>query len=225
MSRKNVEAATLDLFGGAPEPCLHDEDLGPGAALLRGHALPVAEAILCDLWRVIEAAPLRHLVTPGGRVMSVSMTNCGSAGWVSDRGGYRYDRLDPATGRPWPAMPDSFLQVALSAAANAGFEGYMPDVCLVNCYEPGARLSLHQDRDEHHNTAPIVTVSVGLPATFVFGGPLRSDPRVRYSVYHGDVAVWGGPARMAFHAIEPLKDGTHPATGRRRISLAFRQVC
>lgn len=217
-------AFTLGLFDGAREAGLADVDLGPGAALLRGHALHAGEALLDDLRRVVEAAPMRHLVTPGGRVMSVSMTNCGEVGWVSDPDGYRYDPLDPATGRPWPAMPDSFREVAAGAAARAGFEAYAPDVCLINGYQPGARLSLHQDRDERRLGAPIVTVSLGLPATFLFGGPRRSDRARRFTVHHGDVAVWGGASRMAFHGIEPLKDGIHPLLGHRRVSLAFRRA-
>lgn len=217
------EAVTLGLFDAAPDGGLADESLAPGAALLRGHALGAAEALLSDLQHIVEAAPLRRLVTPGGRTMSVSMTNCGEAGWVSDRGGYRYQATDPTTGRRWPAMPRSFRDVAVSAAAKAGFPNYAPDVCLINCYEPGARLSLHQDRDERHLGTPVVTVSLGLPATFLFGGPKRADKARRFLVQHGDVAVWGGPSRMAFHGIEPLKDGLHPLLGRRRISLAFRK--
>jgi alkylated DNA repair protein (DNA oxidative demethylase) len=154
--------------------------------------------------------------------MSVAMTNCGAVGWVSDRSGYRYDRVDPDTGRPWPPMPASFLRVALAAAAAAGFVDYAPDVCLINRYVPGARLSLHQDRNELDDEAPIVSVSLGLPAVFLFGGLKRTDRCARVPLAHGDVVVWGGPARMRFHGVLPIAAGEHPAVGRERINLTFR---
>jgi len=171
---------------------------------------------------VVAQAPLRHLVTPGGRVMSVAMSNCGSLGWVSDRTGYRYDAVDPLSGQPWPAMPAAFRALAARAAAQAGFGGFEPDACLINLYEPGARLSLHQDRDEQDLSAPIVSVSLGLPAVFLFGSNSRSDRPQRYRLTHGDMVVWGGPARLAFHGVAPLADGEHSLLGRRRINLTFR---
>lgn len=196
--------------------------LGPGAVLLRGHALTAAESLLADVLRVEARAPFRHLITPGGFRMSVAMTNCGSVGWVSDRRGYRYDPVDPETGLPWPPLPASFLRVATAAADAAGFSDYAPDVCLINRYVPGARLTLHQDRNELDDAAPIVSVSLGLSATFLLGGLKRSDRTLRVPLEHGDVVVWGGPARMRFHGVLPVAAGCHPQTGERRINLTFR---
>jgi len=215
---------TADLFDDVemPEPAL--EALAPGAALLRGFARDEDVALLQALDGVLAAAPLRHLVTPGGYTMSVAMSNCGPLGWVSDRRGYRYDTLDPLSGRPWPAMPDSWKALAGRAAAQAGFEGFEPDACLINQYQPGSKLSLHQDKDENDFTAPIVSVSLGLPAVFLFGTESRSDRPQRHRLRHGDVVVWGGPARLAFHGVAPLADGEHVLLGRRRINLTFRRA-
>ena len=209
-----------DLFEEAPR----DLPLGDGAVLLGGFALPMAAALLRALAAVADAAPFRHMVTPSGHRMSVAMTNCGAVGWVTDRTGYRYDPADPESGLPWPAMPDAFADLASRAAAQAGFSGFAADACLVNRYEPGARLSLHQDKNERRLEAPIVSVSLGLPTTFLFGGLTRSDPTRRVALRHGDVAVWGGPARLAFHGVMPLADGEHPVLGRQRINLTFRRA-
>ena len=201
-----------------------DDHLEEGAMLLRGLATLEAPALLEEVARIAQAAPFRHLVTPGGRAMSVAMTNCGRVGWVSDRSGYRYDAVDPDTGTPWPAMPDAFLDLAARAAAAAGFAGYDPDACLINRYVEGARLGLHQDRDEKDVWAPIVSVSLGLPAVFLWGGQRRSDPVRRLRLESGDVAVWGGPARFVYHGIAPVKCGQHPLTGNLRFNLTFRKV-
>jgi alkylated DNA repair protein (DNA oxidative demethylase) len=198
--------------------------LAPGAMVLRGFAQPFGERLVAALGRVVERAPFRHMVTPGGHRMSVAMTNCGAAGWVTDRAGYRYDHRDPESGRRWPAMPDEFAALALQAAARAGFDGFAPDACLVNRYERGTRLSLHQDRNERDFEAPIVSVSLGLPAIFLFGGLERRDPACRVPVVHGDVAVWGGPARLAYHGVMPLDAGQHPVLGACRINLTFRKA-
>jgi alkylated DNA repair protein (DNA oxidative demethylase) len=213
-------AIAPDLFGEGRH-CLV---LAEGALLLGGFALPVEAPLLAAFQAVVAAAPLRRMVTPGGSTMSVSMTNCGAAGWVTDRRGYRYDVIDPQSGRLWPAMPPVFNDLARRAAAAAGYGGFAPDACLVNRYEPGARLSLHQDRDERDFGAPIVSVSLGLPATFLFGNTERSGRQRRVELRHGDVAVWGGPARLAFHGVLPLAEGTHPATGRQRLNLTFRRA-
>lgn len=173
---------------------------------------------------VIARAPFRNMVTPGGFTMSVAMTNCGQAGWLTDRKGYRYDAIDPQTGQPWPDLPAPFVRLAKRASRAAGYEGFAPDACLINRYEPGTRLSLHQDRNERDFTAPIVSVSLGLPAVFLFGGAERSDRPRRYRLEHGDVVVWGGPARLAFHGVAPLADGEHPLTGRRRFNLTLRKA-
>jgi len=164
------------------------------------------------------------MITPGGFTMSVAMTNCGSVGWLTDRTGYRYDPVDPASGKPWPPMPAVFRDLATTAAAQARFAGFTPDACLINRYEPGTRLSLHQDKDEQDYASPVVSVSLGLPARFLFGGLKRSDPQTKIPLEHGDVVVWGGPARLAFHGVMPLADGVHPAVGRQRINLTFRKA-
>lgn len=198
--------------------------LAQQACVLHGFALPVAEPLLAAIAAIEAAAPFRHLVTPGGRTMSVAMTNCGPYGWCSDRRGYRYDASDPDSGRPWPAMPPLFLDLAADAARAAGFAGYVPDACLINRYAPGTRLSLHQDRDEDDTLAPIVSVSLGLPATFLFGGFARGDQTVRVPLAHGDVVVWGGADRMRFHGVLPVKDGRDERLGAQRINLTFRKV-
>ncbi|MEO8023429.1 DNA oxidative demethylase AlkB [Polaromonas sp.] len=214
---------TTDLFDDLPV-AVTTESLAPGAAVLRGFGREGDAALLQAVEEVTAQAPFRHLVTPGGYTMSVGMSNCGALGWVSDRSGYRYDPLDPLSGQPWPAMPASFCELAKSAAARAGFDNFVPDACLINSYEPGARLSLHQDKDEKDYSAPIVSVSLGLPAVFLFGTVRRSDKPQRYRLGHGDVVVWGGPARLAYHGVAPLADGEHPLLGRRRINLTFRRA-
>lgn len=198
--------------------------LGQQAWLLHGFALPFADALLAGIEAIAAAAPFRRLVTPGGHGMQVAMTNCGTFGWCSDRRGYRYERCDPISGQPWPALPDAFLQLARAAAAAAGFDGYVPDACLVNRYAPGTRLSLHQDRDEDDRVAPIVSVSLGLPATFLFGGFARADRTVRMPLAHGDVVVWGGVDRMRFHGVLPVPPGRDARTGDVRLNLTFRKV-
>ena len=198
--------------------------LGPQACVLHGFALADADALLAGIAAIAAQAPFRHLVTPGGHVMQVAMTNCGTHGWCSDRRGYRYDRIDPQSGRPWPPLPPVFLQLAADAAREAGFDGYVPDACLVNRYAPGTRLSLHQDRDEDDRVAPIVSVSLGLPATFLFGGFARGDRTVRVPLQHGDVVAWGGVDRMRFHGVLPVRPGQHEAVGAQRLNLTFRKV-
>ena len=217
-------AAAADLFAAEAEV---DRSLSPiteGAVLLRRFAESEAARLLEAVDTVARQAPFRYMVTPGGYRMSVAMTNCGDVGWVSDASGYRYDPIDPESGNRWPEMPALFRKLAEDAAAEAGFAGFAPDACLINRYEPGARLSLHQDRDERHLGAPIVSVSLGLPATFLFGGLKRSDPTRRYRLEHGDVVVWGGPARLAFHGVAALAEGEHGLLGRQRINLTFRRA-
>lgn len=198
--------------------------LEPGATVLGGFATGTAARLLDEIGSIAAAAPFRHLVTPGGFRMSVAMTNCGMVGWTSDRSGYGYAPVDPESGKPWPAMPSVFHDLAVGAAARAGFEGFDPDGCLINRYAPGARLTLHQDRDEADLRAPIVSVSLGLPATFLWGGKARTDRTRRLRLVHGDVVVWGGSARMAFHGVDTLKAGSHPATGELRYNLTFRHA-
>jgi DNA oxidative demethylase len=183
-----------------------------------------ALVLLAALGAVAAKAPFRHMVTPGGFTMSAAMTNCGAAGWVTDRRGYRYDAHDPNTGRTWPAMPADFHDLARSAATAAGFAGFMPDACLINRYQPGARLTLHQDKNERDFRAPIVSVSLGRPAVFLWGGLSRADRPRRVRLIHGDVVVWGGPARLVYHGVDALKDGKHELTGAIRYNLTFRRA-
>ncbi|WP_174309444.1 DNA oxidative demethylase AlkB [Afipia clevelandensis] len=214
----------MDLFDSIVESEQRDVQLAPGAMLLAGFARPLEAALIEAVAAIIARAPFRHLVTPGGHRMSVAMTNCGRVGWVSDRTGYRYDTNDPDSGLPWPSMPETFADLALRAADGAGFADFRPDACLINRYEPGAKLSLHQDKDELDFNAPIVSVSLGLPATFLFGGLNRNDKTTRYRLAHGDVVVWGGSARLAYHGVMPLADGEHPLLGNQRINLTFRKT-
>jgi alkylated DNA repair protein (DNA oxidative demethylase) len=200
------------------------EPLAPGAVVLRGFATSYEHALVAALREVVAKAPFRHMVTPGGFRMSVAMTNCGSLGWVTDKTGYRYDATDPVTGKHWPQMPASFLRLAQEAAANAEFDQFVPDACLINRYEAGARLSLHQDKNERDFGAPIVSVSLGIPAVFLFGGLKRADKPVHVPLEHADVVVWGGPARLRYHAVMPLKPGHHPLLGEHRFNLTFRKA-
>jgi alkylated DNA repair protein (DNA oxidative demethylase) len=215
---------TFDLFSEGCELNQKPAPLAPGAMLLRGFATSQTAQLLSGIQRVSDRAPFRIMTTRGGYRMSVAMTNCGTAGWVSDAAGYRYDRLDPATGQRWPPMPQVFSDLAAAAADWAGFGCFTPDACLINRYEPGARLSLHQDRNERDMQSPIVSVSLGLPAVFLFGGIRRQVRPQRVPLVHGDVVVWGGPARLFYHGVLALKDGEHRAIGRCRVNLTFRRA-
>ncbi|HYK14734.1 MAG TPA: DNA oxidative demethylase AlkB [Burkholderiales bacterium] len=216
----NPGAVRRDLFNESYAQNAHP--IAEGATLLHGFAAGAAPALLLAIDEIVAAAPLRHMITPGGYRMSVAMTNCGAAGWVSDRSGYRYDTRDPLTGKPWPVMPGIFSDLARRAAAAGGFGNFEPDACLINRYEPGARLTLHQDKNERDYTAPIVSVSLGLPAVFLFGALRRKERPQRMRLQSGDVAVWGGPTRLAHHGVAPLADGDDPLTGRCRYNLTFR---
>jgi DNA oxidative demethylase len=200
------------------------ETLGPGAMVLRGFAARHERMLSAAIANVSRTAPFRHMVTPGGFRMSVAMTNCGALGWISDETGYRYDALDPKNGRAWPPLPDVILELAREAAGRAGFDDFAPNACLINRYQPGARLSLHQDKDEGDFRPPIVSVSLGVPATFLFGGLRRKDPPLRVPLSHGDVVVWGGPARLRYHGVLALKRGHHPFAGALRINLTLRRA-
>jgi len=210
---------TLDLpFAGAADPVR----LGDGIALLRGFA--DSKVLMPLILQIAERAPFRHLVTPGGQTMSVAMTNCGPLGWVSDRSGYRYSSRDPVTNRDWPALPAAFQELALSAASRSGFPDFVPDACLINRYSAGARLTAHRDADEQNFAQPIVSVSLGLPASFAFYGLTRGGPGRSVALVDGDVLVWGGPSRLVYHAVRPIKPGHHPLTGAHRYNLTFRHA-
>jgi alkylated DNA repair protein (DNA oxidative demethylase) len=198
--------------------------LGPEACVLRGFALASAPALLEALREIEARAPFRHMQTPGGFTMSVALTNCGRLGWTSDRRGYRYTERDPLTDEPWPAMPEVLLRLPRAAAAEAGFSDFVPDACLVNRYAPGSRLTLHQDKNERAFDAPIVSLSLGIPATFLFGGLERTDRPARIPLRHGDVAVWDGVDRLRFHGVHPLKEATHPEVGAHRFNFTLRRA-
>ena len=215
---------TGDLFDSVAEAQPSREEIADGAALLRGFVTPIETELVDAVRAIVAQSPFRRMTTPGGHLMSVAMTNCGERGWITDHTGYRYDPIDPRTGAPWLAMPPLLADVARRAAEQGGFQGFTPDACLVNRYEPGTRLSLHQDKDELDYSAPIVSVSLGLPATFLFGGLARADKPRRFRLVHGDVVVWGGASRLAYHGVAPLADGEHPLLGRTRINLTFRRT-
>ena len=215
---------TADLFEAVPDVRPSREAMAEGAVLLRGFARAFEAELLPALRAIVKQAPFRHLITPGGHRMSVAMTNCGSVGWVSDNTGYRYDAIDPESKQTWPAMPTVLRRLAADAASDAGFNGFEPEACLINRYVPGAKLSLHQDKDELDFSAPIVSVSLGLPATFAFYGLTRGGKGRSVALGDGDVLVWGGPARLVYHAVRPVKGGTHPVTGGFRYNLTFRHA-
>ena len=212
-----------DLFGAA-ESGIASYDLAPGARLLRGFASAATEQLQAAVAAIAAAAPFRHMETPGGFRMSVAMTNCGRYGWVSNATGYRYVEQDPVTGAPWPPIPAVMRELSRAAADAAGFAGFEPDACLVNRYEPGARLTLHQDKNERDFGEPIVSVSLGVPALFLFGGLKRKDRPLRLTLEHGDVVVWGGPSRLRYHGVAALKQAQHPFAGAARINLTLRRA-
>ena len=216
----NNLAMTLDLFS---EESPWTEELCEGVWLHHHRALAQQDAICESLAEVTSQAPFSHMTTPGGHSMSVAMTNCGPLGWVTDRRGYRYTTHDPESGKPWPDMPEIFHRLAQQTAAESGFENFSPDACLINRYEIGAKMGLHQDKDEQTFDHPIVSVSLGLPAVFQLGGWERSEKVQRVPLQHGDVLVWGGPSRLRYHGILPIKAGSHPL-GQFRMNLTLRRA-
>ena len=199
-------------------------EIAPGAVLFRAAAEGSAEALLREIENVIAVSPLRRVTTPMGKSMSVEMTNCGRAGWISDRSGYRYEALDPLSGKPWSPMSGMFSELATRMALLAGYQHFVPDVCLINRYSVGSKMGLHQDRDEQDFSQPIVSVSLGLPITFKFGGLRRTDATRSVVLHHGDVVVFGGEARLAYHGVGTLRRGSHPLTGAYRFNLTFRTI-
>ncbi|HEF4759471.1 TPA: DNA oxidative demethylase AlkB [Pseudomonas putida] len=220
-----MNPTTFDLFADAePEQQPRRERIGEQSYVLRGFALPWLDRVLPALEAVLVAAPFRQMVTPGGFTMSVALSSCGTWGWTTDSTGYRYTHNDPQTNLPWPDMPEVFFQLAQAAAREAGFTEFVPDSCLINRYVPGAKMSLHQDKDEKSYAAPIVSVSLGLPAMFLFGGFTRSDKSQRVPLLHGDIVVWGGVDRLRYHGVLPIKEGQHPHLGEQRINFTFRRA-
>ena len=215
--------STGDLFSDeALQQPARREQIGEQSYVLRGYALPWLERVLPELRAVLVQSPFRHMVTPGGYTMSAALSSCGALGWTTSPQGYRYSSLDPERQQPWPSMPPVLRELAINAASAAGFDGFAPDACLINRYVPGARMSLHQDKNERDYNAPVVSLSLGLPAVFLFGGHQRSDKTQKISLFHGDVAVWGGVDRLRFHGVLPIKEGAHPRMGPQRINLTFR---
>ena len=215
--------STGDLFSDeALQQPARREQIGEQSYVLRGYALPWLERVLPELRAVLVQSPFRHMVTPGGFTMSAALSSCGALGWTTSPQGYRYSSLDPERQQPWPSMPPVLRELAINAASAAGFDGFAPDACLINRYVPGARMSLHQDKNERDYSAPVVSLSLGLPAVFLFGGHQRSDKTQKISLFHGDVAVWGGVDRLRFHGVLPIKEGAHPRMGPQRINLTFR---
>ena len=215
--------STGDLFSDeALQQPARREQIGEQSYVLRGYALPWLERVLPELRAVLVQSPFRHMVTPGGYTMSAALSSCGALGWTTSPQGYRYSSLDPERQQPWPSMPAVLRELAINAASAAGFDGFAPDACLINRYVPGARMSLHQDKNERDYNAPVVSLSLGLPAVFLFGGHQRSDKTQKISLFHGDVAVWGGVDRLRFHGVLPIKEGAHPRMGPQRINLTFR---
>jgi len=224
MQRKGTNPATFDLFADHEPQTGGNEQIGPDSWLLRGFALPGIEDLISAVQTILHQAPFRHMTTPGGLDMSAALSSCGTLGWVTDRHGYRYSKTDPQTGRAWPAMPESLMRLAQSAAQIAGYPGFVPDACLMNQYVPGAKMSLHQDKDEQDHRWPVVSVSLGIPAIFQFGGLQRADKPRRIALFHGDVVVWGGEDRLRFHGILPIKQANHPLLGEQRVNLTFRKA-
>ncbi|MFB3301842.1 DNA oxidative demethylase AlkB [Pseudomonas sp. AMR01] len=218
-----MHGPTADLFADAAlQQPPGREQIGEESYVLRGYALPWIDRLLPELRRVLAQSPFRQMVTPGGFTMSAALSSCGALGWTTDSAGYRYTPLDPRSQQPWPTMPDALHEFATRAATEAGFPDFSPDACLINRYVPGAKMSLHQDKNERSYTAPVVSVSLGLPAIFLFGGHERSDKTQKISLFHGDVVVWGGVDRLRFHGVMPIKEGVHPIMGPQRINLTFR---
>jgi alkylated DNA repair protein (DNA oxidative demethylase) len=224
MQRKGTTPTTLDLFADeAPQPSATDR-IGPQSVVFRGLALPLIDRLLPALEAVLTRAPFRNMVTPGGYTMSVALSSCGQFGWTTDRNGYQYSSIDPQTGQAWPEMPQVFMELARSAAEAAGFADFVPDACLINRYVPGAKLALHQDKDERGYQWPVVSVSLGIPAMFLFGGHARSDATQKVPLFHGDVVVWGGEDRLRYHGVMPIRQAEHPQLGEQRINFTFRKA-
>jgi alkylated DNA repair protein (DNA oxidative demethylase) len=223
MNRRN-DPLTKDLFNELLDINPQRIQLADNAVILRGYATDIATELMQSINAIIMQAPLRQMKTPNGYKMSVRTTSCGTLGWVSDDFGYRYEHIDPLSEKLWPTMPNLFLKLANDAAEVVGYNNFIPDSCLINSYEAHAKMSLHQDKDENDFASPIVSVSLGLPAIFLFGDHIRSTRPQQHRLEHGDVVVWGKTSRLAFHGIQPLIDGQHTLTGRQRINLTFRKV-
>lgn len=215
----------LDLFSSVVKENGMVTQLADQAWHLEGYAIEQDHNIRTLLRAILKQSPFRQMKTPGGQLMSVKMTSCGDVGWVSDHLGYRYQAVDPMSNLSWPTMPEAFKTLAKNAASAVGFEHFEPDSCLINLYQAGTRLSLHQDKDELDFTQPIVSVSLGLPATFLFAGLQRSSPQTRVVLHHGDVVVWGGDSRLAYHGVLPLESGEHDLFAQCRVNLTFRKAC
>lgn len=222
MAHPPAHAWQMDLLPPDTPPLR--EELEAGAVLLRQFATPQAATLLQTLHRLTRQAPFRHMRTPGGGTMSAAMASCGALGWVSSTQGYTYTPVDPASQQPWPAMPASFVSLAQDAAKAAGYAGFTPNACLLNRYQNDSHMGLHQDRDEGDTTHPIVSLSLGRTGLFMWGGQNRRDKIRTIALEHGDVLVWGGPARLHYHGIKGLGPNPHPLTEQTRYNITFRHV-
>jgi len=209
----------MNLFSQLAAEPTHEE-IFPGATLMRGLAQAQDGEFLEAMQGVLSAAPLHHATTPTGLPMGVMVSDCGTP----EAFRRRWDPANPAVRQMWPPMPRALLDFSLRCAVRAGFPLFRPDTCHVNRYQAGTKLGLHQDRHECDMSQPIVSVSFGLECVFLLGGLERTDSPKRILLEHGDVIVWGGPSRMRFHGVQPLKPGHHPLTGPYRYNLTFRKV-
>lgn len=198
--------------------------IAEGAYWLRGHALPAADLLWAELRKHFATYPPQQMFTPMGYKMSVRSTSMGDAAWVGTKKGYGYASIDTAINQALPPLPSTFLSLANHAATEAGYNDFTPDSCLINCYDIGSKMGLHQDKDERDFNQPIVSVSLGIPATFLFGGAKRSDKPTQIPLTHGDVVVWGGASRLFYHGVQTIKPNKHPLLGELRCNLTFRKA-
>jgi len=209
----------MNLFSQLVAEPTHEE-IFPGAVLMRSLALPQDNEFFTAAEAIIAARPLHHTTTPSGLPMGVMVTDCGDSRAFANR----WDTANPERMRLWPPMPPLLRDFAIRCAVRSGFPQFRPDACHINRYQAGTKLGLHQDRHECDWTQPIVSLSFGLECIFLLGGLQRTDKPRRILLEHGDVIVWGGPSRMRFHGVQPLKPGHHPLTGPYRYNLTFRKI-
>ncbi|THJ30850.1 DNA oxidative demethylase AlkB [Lampropedia aestuarii] len=214
--------ASFDLFADSPEE--QRVALGPQAVVLRQKASPLAAELVARIEDVLQHSPLYQMATPGGKPLSVRTTSCGTHGWSSDPTGYSYVRHHPLTDQAWPEIPAAWSALATEAAQEAGFAQFAPDTCLINQYGLDSKMALHQDRSEQDLRQPVVSISLGMSALFLWGGMQRSDKPAHVLLHHGDMVVWGGVDRLRFHGIKHLTGAPHPQLGAMRYNLTLRRA-